>query len=72
MERIPGGLDSASFFHSACDIGSDALLLQLISLSAYKPGLKQIEFAAAICSLDSGNMIAGRTAASSFVTPRVE
>ena len=31
--------------HSACNIGSDAFFL---SLSAYQPGLKQIDFAAAV------------------------
>jgi hypothetical protein len=33
---------------TACNIGSGALLVQLISLSAYQPSLKQIEFAAAV------------------------
>jgi hypothetical protein len=28
--------------------GSDAFLVQLLSLSAYQPGLKQIDFAAAV------------------------
>jgi hypothetical protein len=34
--------------HSACNIGSGALLVQLISLSTNQPSLKQIEFAAAV------------------------
>ncbi len=39
-------------------LGSDALLVQLISLSAYQPGLKQIDFAAAV-HLPSGEFEAG-------------
>ena len=43
---------------TACNIGSSALLVQLISLSAYQPSLKQIEFAAAV-HLPSDELEAG-------------
>jgi hypothetical protein len=54
-ETVGGSIDvaicqSASKFdpRSASNFGSDAFLVQHLSLSAYQPGLKQIDFAAAV------------------------